>query len=169
MDSLKQMLIPGLLLPGSAVGSLLFIAGIHLPVFFWAKKVLYFPFYVIMTFSPFLKQITGFTIVSIFVFALGVAVCSVYFIVLLDMLPQRIMYYLVGIVFFMMLLVVGRRVFVQIIYIPHITTMRTMLDAVKKGVEFAVLLLVVYLVVGEYCTMDKRRNLFNAVENYEIC
>jgi hypothetical protein len=154
MDSLKQGLIPGLLLPGSAVGSLLFIAGIHLPVFFWAKKVLYFPFYVIMAFSPVLKQVTGLGIITIFVFALGVALCSVYFIVLLDTIPQRIIYHLVGVVFFMFLLVVGRHVFTRLIYIPHITSMETVFDAVKQGVEFAVLLGIVYLVLGKWCIKE---------------
>jgi hypothetical protein len=154
MDSLKQVLIPSLLLSGSAVGSLLFIAGIHLPVFFWAKKVLYFPFYMVMAFSPVIKQVAGLNVITIFVFALGVALCSVYFVVLLDIIPKRIMYYLVGVVFFMFLLVVGRHVFTSLIYIPYITSMETVFDAIKQAVEFAVLLMVVYLVLGKWCIKE---------------
>lgn len=158
MDSMKQGLVPGLLISGSAVGSLLFIAGIHLSIFSWAKKVLYFPFYLVMLFSPFVKQVTGLTIISIFMFALGVVICSIYFIELMDIIPQRIMYYLVGVVFFIFLLVVGRHVFVSIIYIPHITSMETICDAVKHGIEFAVLLIILYLVLGQCKNKKNKKN-----------
>lgn len=145
---LKQVTILLLLLTGSTVATLFFLFGVTVQVDLPVKWVLYFPFYGILYLSSSVWQLMGIRTNYAILFLAGVVFSALYNIVLLEKLPRKVTYVIVGILFFMVVLVMGRSVFVMFLYIPQ-QPLRAALYSVKVFVEFLIGLGLIYLVLGE--------------------
>lgn len=147
MDSLQRTGIVGSLLAGSAVAAVVLISGIDSGGLTLIKWGLYLPFYGIYYLFFSLLQISGIRVLNPILFLVGVVLSAVYLVVLMEKVPRRIMYCAVGVLFFIFLLIAGRSVFVQFIYVPQ-SPLRTAVNSAKVLVEFLVALALLYLVLG---------------------
>ncbi|MBU7010544.1 MAG: hypothetical protein HXS46_07620 [Theionarchaea archaeon] len=149
MDSLQRLAVPISLLVGSAAASLLFILRITLGILTVAKWVLWFPLYGTSYLSSLLWQITGLWVTGPLVFLAGVFFCAVFFVILLEKVPQKAAFIGVGMLFFIFLLITGRDAFVQFIYVPQASTLGTAVYSVKVFAEFLIGLLLLYLLLND--------------------
>ncbi|MBU7047537.1 MAG: hypothetical protein HXS54_13970 [Theionarchaea archaeon] len=157
MDSLQRLTISCTIFAGSAVASLLVISGMNLNVPTPVKWILYFPFYGTLLGSSVIWQLTGIRVLTPILFLIGVVFSAVYVVFLLEKLPKNVKYLGIGIVFFIFLLICGRAAFVQIIYVPHATSVGAAVRSIKVFSEFLVILALLYVVLREVnCTFIRR-------------
>lgn len=154
---LKQVTILLLLLTGSIAATLFFFFGVTVHADLPVKWVLYFPFYGILYLSSSVWQLMGIRTNYAILFLAGVVFSAFYGLILLEKLPRKVTYVMVGMLFFMIVLIMGRSVFVMFLYIPQ-QPLGAALYSVKVFVEFLIGLGLIYLVLGEVDVpfLDKR-------------
>ena len=155
MNSLQRLGISASLLVGSAVASMLYISGAGLNMSAPVKWVLYFPFYGVLYFSSFVWEMTGFRALNQIVFLVGVVLTAVYLVVLLEKIPRNVVYFGLGVIFFVFLLILGRTVFVRFIFVPQ-SMLGAAVYSVKVFLEFLICLVILYVVLGEGSAWDKK-------------
>ncbi|MBU7018813.1 MAG: hypothetical protein HXS44_14985 [Theionarchaea archaeon] len=149
MDSLRRLAITCSLLIGSAVASFLFVSGMNLSMPVPVKWVLYFPFYGTLVISSVIWHLIGIRVLNPILFLTGVVLSAVYVVFVLEKLPKNIKYKGTGILFFVFLLICGRSAFVQAIYVPHATSVGTVVHSIKVFLEFLMVLILLYMVLRE--------------------
>ena len=147
MDSLRRLAILWLLVVGSAVASFMFISGMNLGMSVPIKWVLYFPFYATLSISSVISQVMGIRVLTPILFLVGAVLSAVYVVFLLENLPKNIQYGVIGVIFFIFLLICGRAAFVQIIYVSYSTSMGVAVYSVKVFLEFLGVLVLLYIVL----------------------
>ena len=150
---LKRVGVSVTLLAGSAVASLLFISGSGVGVPVPVKWVVYLPFYGVIRLASLVWELTGIRVLSPFVFLAGVVLSAVYLVVIMEKMPDRLVYAGMGVLFFIFLLIVGRAAFVQFIFVP-LSTAKATVYSVKVFFEFLVVLVLVYLICGDVGYFD---------------
>jgi len=149
MDSFKRSVICALLLTWSATASLLFVSGVDLGLTVPAKWILYFPSYGTLYLLSLVWHLIGIRVVNPLLFMIGVTSCAVCFAIFQEKLPKNVVYAGVGILFFVILVITGRAVFVQVIYIPQSPRLSLTIQYITSFVEFLVALVLLYLVLDD--------------------